>query len=87
MDYVPPGELLGSAVSVASKKAGLSVSDMLVRGFLAGAILSYATSLVLSFGRGCPLHVWAFDLSTGNVVNHPESQACVATYPIVSRME
>ena len=30
----------------------------------------------------CPLHAWAFDLASGSVVNHPESQACVATYPV-----
>src|SRR6516164_6220908 len=45
MDYVPPGELLSAALAAASKKAQLSVFDMLVRGFLAGAILAYATSL------------------------------------------
>lgn len=53
MDYVPPGELLQAALSAASKKAKLSVPDMLIRGFLAGAILAYATSLafvVLSQG-------------------------------------
>ena len=30
----------------------------------------------------CPLHAWAFDLSSGSVVNHPESQACLATFPV-----
>lgn len=45
MDYVAPGELLETAVSAASKRAELSVRDMLLRGFLAGAILAYATSL------------------------------------------
>ena len=45
MDYVSPGELLETALSAASKKAELSVRDMLIRGFLAGAILAYATSL------------------------------------------
>jgi formate/nitrite transporter len=53
MDYVPPGELLQAALTAAAKKAELSVPDMLIRGFLAGAILAYATSLafvVLSQG-------------------------------------
>ena len=45
MDYVPPGELLTTALAAAAKKADLPVRDMLVRGFLAGAILAYATSL------------------------------------------
>jgi nitrite reductase (NADH) small subunit len=29
----------------------------------------------------CPLHAWKFDLVSGNAVNHPESRACVATFP------
>jgi nitrite reductase (NADH) small subunit len=29
----------------------------------------------------CPLHAWAFNLSGGAVVNHPESQACLVTFP------
>jgi formate/nitrite transporter len=45
MDYVPPDELLATALGAAAKKANLSVRDMLIRGFLAGVILSYATSL------------------------------------------
>lgn len=45
MDYVPPGELLDAALAAASNKAELSVPDMLIRGFLAGGILAYATSL------------------------------------------
>jgi nitrite reductase (NADH) small subunit len=156
MDYVPPGELLQATLTAASKKARLSVRDMLLRGFLAGAILAYATSLafvVLSQGlapiiaailfpvgfvilvllglsipvhegkaveiagrrlaifnlgdsfvavddccphRGgplsdgivsgssvtCPLHAWSFDLRSGNVLNHPESSACLSTFPV-----
>jgi len=30
----------------------------------------------------CPLHAWTFDLTSGSVVNHPESHACVATFPV-----
>jgi nitrite reductase (NADH) small subunit len=30
----------------------------------------------------CPLHAWAFNLNTGAVANHPESQACLATFPV-----
>ncbi|HZC23889.1 MAG TPA: formate/nitrite transporter family protein, partial [Candidatus Binatia bacterium] len=47
MDYVNPEELMQSAVTVAEKKAGLSVGDMLIRGSLAGVFLSFATSLAL----------------------------------------
>ena len=47
MDYVPPDELLAGALAIAEKKASLSTRDMLIRGFLAGAILAYATSLAM----------------------------------------
>ena len=46
MDHVQPGDLLQDALSAAEKKANLSVPNLLIRSFLAGAILSYATSLV-----------------------------------------
>ena len=46
MDHVQPGDLLQDALSAAEKKANLSVLNLLIRSFLAGAILSYATSLV-----------------------------------------
>jgi formate/nitrite transporter len=46
VDYVQPIELIQDALAAASRKSCLSVGDMLLRGFLAGAILSYATSLV-----------------------------------------
>lgn len=29
----------------------------------------------------CPLHSWKFDLVSGAIVNHPESQRCLATFP------
>jgi formate/nitrite transporter len=46
LDYVQPMELLNDAVKTASRKASLSVRDLLIRGFLAGGLLAYATSLV-----------------------------------------
>jgi len=30
----------------------------------------------------CPLHAWKFDLAEGNAVNHPESDACLVTFPV-----
>ncbi len=30
----------------------------------------------------CPLHSWTFDLVEGCVTNHPESQACLTTFPV-----
>lgn len=46
MDYVQPKQLLRETLETACRKAELPIRDMLLRGFLAGAILSYATSLV-----------------------------------------
>lgn len=46
MDYVQPVDLLNDAVISASRKASLSVRDLLIRSFLAGGLLAYATSLV-----------------------------------------
>jgi len=45
MDHVAPQELIQLGLSAAQKKAVLPARDMLIRGFLAGALLSYATSL------------------------------------------
>jgi formate/nitrite transporter len=45
VDHVAPDELVQSMLSSAEKKANLSVKDLLIRSFLAGAILSFATSL------------------------------------------
>ncbi len=47
MDYVNPVELVQEALRVAKKKTALSTKDLLLRGFLAGAFLAYATSLVM----------------------------------------
>jgi formate transporter len=47
MDYVNPKELVQEAVVLAGKKASLRVSDMLIRGALAGVFLGFATSLAV----------------------------------------
>jgi formate transporter len=46
LDYVQPSDLLNEAVKAASRKVSLSVRDLLIRSFLAGGLLAYATSLV-----------------------------------------
>jgi formate/nitrite transporter len=46
LDYVQPMELLSDAAKAASRKASLPVRDLLIRSFLAGGLLAYATSLV-----------------------------------------
>src|SRR5215471_8931473 len=81
MDYVPPNEVVSGALNAAVKKAGLSAGDMLIRGFLAGAFLAYATSLVfVALSQGVPgivgaiifpvgfvmLVLLGFELATGN---------------------
>jgi len=45
VDHVAPDELVQSMLSSAEKRANLSAKDLLIRSFLAGAILSFATSL------------------------------------------
>jgi formate/nitrite transporter len=47
VDNVRPAEMLMEMLNVASKKATLSIRDMLLRGFLAGAFLGFATSLAM----------------------------------------
>src|SRR6267378_5307427 len=44
--YVQPTDLMNEATKAASRKAALSVRDLLIRSFLAGGLLAYATSLV-----------------------------------------
>jgi formate/nitrite transporter len=46
LDYVQPTEVLNDATQAASRKASLSIRDLLIRSFLAGGLLAYATSLV-----------------------------------------
>jgi formate/nitrite transporter FocA (FNT family) len=48
MDYVKPVEVVQGMVETAVTKAGLSVSDFLIRGFLSGALLGFATTLAFT---------------------------------------
>jgi formate/nitrite transporter len=48
LDYVQPAELIKDAIQAAAKKAALPVGDLLLRSFLAGGLLAYATSLVFT---------------------------------------
>src|SRR6266481_3842166 len=68
MDYVNPVELVQEALRVAKKKAALSTCDLLLRGFLAGAFLAYATSLVM-------LVLLGLELATGNFALLPAALA------------
>src|SRR5437879_10624725 len=69
MDYVNPVELVQEALRVAKKKAALSTCDLLLRGFLAGAFLAYATSLVMIvLSQGLPPIVGALLFPVGFVM-------------------
>jgi len=55
VDYVNPKDLIQEVLQAARNKAELSVRDMLIRSFLAGAFLAYATSLVaIVLSQGLP---------------------------------
>jgi formate transporter len=69
MDYVSPPEILSEAISVARRKAGLSIMDMVVRGILSGAFLGYATSLAMVIvSQGLPPIVGAILFPVGFVM-------------------
>lgn len=48
MSYVKPAEVMDAMVEAGTTKANLSAFQMVVRGFLAGAILSFATTLAFT---------------------------------------
>jgi len=48
MDYVKPTEVAKNMIEAAAAKAALSVSDFLIRGFLSGALLGFATTLAFT---------------------------------------
>jgi formate/nitrite transporter len=81
MDYVSPQDMVNEVRHLAIRKSALSISQMLIRGALAGGILAYATSLALLINtQGLPPIVGAicfpvgfvmlvllgFELATGN---------------------
>jgi formate transporter len=48
MDYVPPLYVVSNMVGVGSTKGSLPAKDLLIRGFLSGALLGFATSLAVT---------------------------------------
>ena len=48
MDYLKPAEVVNAMIEAGARKAALSVSDLLVCGALAGAILGIATSFAIT---------------------------------------
>ncbi|PTX92497.1 formate/nitrite transporter family protein [Opitutus sp. ER46] len=48
MDFIKPADAVKSMLAASETKAALSVRDLLLRGFLSGALLGFATSLALT---------------------------------------
>jgi len=48
MDFIKPSDVVNSMITAGATKAGLPVRDLLIRGFLSGALLGFATSLALT---------------------------------------
>ena len=57
MDYVRPIEVLDQMVKAGATKAALPIKDLIIRGFLSGALLGFATSLAIgaTVQTGVPL--------------------------------
>src|SRR5690242_13315720 len=69
MDFVTPKELIQDAISVAERKAELSIGAMLLRGALSGVFLGFATSLALgATAQGLPPIVGAILFPVGFVM-------------------
>jgi len=47
MDYIKPADVVTAMIDAGASKGALPVKDLLIRGFLSGALLGYATSLAI----------------------------------------
>ena len=89
-DYVKPADIVSDMLSASKVKAGLPVSDMLIRGFLSGAFLGFSTALAFTVvGQGLPpiagavifpagfvmLALLGLELATGNFAILPAGVA------------
>ncbi len=69
MDHVNPPEIVSQAIALAARKATLRVTDLVLRGLLAGAFLGYATSLaMMTVSQGLPPIVAAILFPVGFVM-------------------
>lgn len=69
LDYVQPAELLQDTIKAACRKVSLSARDLLIRSFLAGGLLAYATSLVfMVLSQNIPPIVGAIFFPVGFVI-------------------
>ena len=48
MDFIKPTDVVKAMVAAGQTKASLGIRDLLIRGFLSGALLGFATSLALT---------------------------------------
>lgn len=48
MDYIKPFDVVKMMITAGDTKAGLKTKDLLIRGFLSGALLGFATSLAIT---------------------------------------
>jgi formate transporter len=48
MDFIKPSDVVKSMVAAGQAKAALPIRDLIIRGFLSGALLGFATSLALT---------------------------------------
>lgn len=51
MDYVLPNELVDGMIAAGGKKAGVSIRNLLLRGFYSGSILGLATCLAITVAK------------------------------------
>lgn len=54
MDHVAPQKLMEEVETAAKKKGGLGLHAMLLKGFLSGALLAYATAFAFKASDGLP---------------------------------
>lgn len=54
MDYIPPLKLMEEIEAASKKKAAMSIQAMLLKGFLSGALLAYATAFAFKASDGLP---------------------------------
>lgn len=68
-DYVSPEEVTAQMAAKGAAKARLSIRDMLIRGFMSGMLLGFATSVALTaVADGSPLWVGALLFPLGFVI-------------------
>ncbi len=68
MDYIKPTEVIKTMIQAGATKAGIPIKDLLIRGFLSGAILGFATSLAINISLQTTPAVGALLFPVGFVI-------------------